>query len=108
MWADDCKRLWIQTDSKLIADAFAGNATLSAAYLQPLCIRRNMVGAKCGECIMQRLRLIAGLVAIRRGACPRGAGLGVLHDVVEDPVGLVVPNVRGLADVSPGTLAMFS
>ena len=43
-------------------------------------------------------RLIAALVAIRRGACPRGAGLGVLHEVVEDPVGLVVPNVRGIAD----------
>ena len=44
VWADGCKRLWIQTDNKLIADAFAGNATLSAAYLQPLCIRigRNL------------------------------------------------------------------
>ena len=39
VWADGYKRLWIQTDNKLVADAFAGNATLSIAYLQPICIR---------------------------------------------------------------------
>ena len=38
-WSHGHKRLWIQTDNQLVANAFSGIATLAATHVQPICIR---------------------------------------------------------------------
>ena len=38
-WASGYKRLWIQTDNQLVANAFAGDAAVTTPYLQPVCVR---------------------------------------------------------------------
>ena len=39
VWASDHRRLWIQSDNPLVANAFSGEAALCTTYLQPICIR---------------------------------------------------------------------